>query len=104
MAYYKSDVALLRTICQKFLREFHAIAGFDPFERCINIALTCNRYWRKFHLASQTVAVEPPRRWNGAQVNQSIVALEWLLWNEHQLSSSSFSTASRIQHVQNGGE
>ena len=52
------------------------------------------------HLSKDTAAVEPVRGWHGAQVNQSEVALEWLMWQEHQLGSDS----PRIQHVRNGGE
>lgn len=48
------------------------------------------------------MAVEPPRGWNGVHVNHSRVTLEWLLWNEHQLPSSS--STPRIQHLRNGGE
>ena len=69
-------------------------------EKCATIASACNRYWRKKHLSKDTVAVEPVRGWRGAQVNQSEVALEWLMWQEHQLESDS----PRIQHVRNGGE
>ena len=61
------------------------MAGFDPMENCITIASACNRYWRKRHLKPKTVAVEPPRGWKGAQVNQSKKAQEWLLWNEYLL-------------------
>ncbi|CAH3121920.1 unnamed protein product [Pocillopora meandrina] len=75
-------------------------SGFDPMEKCATIASACNRYWRKKHLSKDTVAVEPVRGWRGAQVNQSEVALEWLMWQEHQLESDS----PRIQHVRNGGE
>lgn len=48
------------------------------------------------------MAVEPPRGWNGVHINHSRVTLEWLLWNEHQLPSSS--STPRIQHLRNGGE
>lgn len=51
------------------------------------------------------MAVEPPRGWKGAEVNQSRKALEWLLWNEYLLPSTSSSTAAkRIKHIHNGGE
>ena len=103
VAYCKSDAALLEAGCQKFAQEFHTIAWFVPLEKCITIASACNRHWRQYYLVSRSVAVEPPRGWNGAQFNHSRVVLEWLLWNEHELPSSS-SCAPRIQHVRNGGE
>ena len=96
-------VALLKAGCQKFVQEFKDISQFDPDEKCISIASACNRYWRKCHLSPETVAVEPPRGWKGARVNQSRVALEWLLWCEHQLPSSSCDIP-RIQRVRNDGE
>ena len=100
IAYCQSDVALLKAGCLKFVNEFQSTSGFDPMEKCATIASACNRYWRKKHLSKDTVAVEPVRGWRGAQVNQSEVALEWLMWQEHQLESDS----PRIQHVRNGGE
>ena len=81
IAYCKLDAALLKAGCQKFVQEFKDIAQFDPFEKFI----TGNRYWRKCHLSPEIVAVGPPRGWKGARVNHSRVALEWLLWCEHQL-------------------
>ena len=96
---------LLNAGCHNFVKEFQSVAGFDPMENCITIASACNRYWRKRHLKPKTVAVEPPRGWKGAQVNQSKKAQEWLLWNEYLLPSMSPSKAApRIQHVRNGGE
>lgn len=100
IAYCKSDMDLLKAGCQKFVEEFQSVTGFDPMEKCITIASACNRYWRKCHLKPKTVAVEPPRG-----INQSKKALEWLLWSEHLLPSTSSSTAApRIPHVHNGGE
>ena len=100
IAYCLSDVALLKASCLKFVNEFQSTSGFDPIEKCATITSACNRYWRKKHLSKDTVAVEPVRGWRGAQVDQSEVALEWLMWQEHQLGSDS----PRIQHVRNGGE
>ena len=85
IAYCQSDVTLLEAGCLKFVNEFQSMSGFHPMEKCATIAPACNRYWRKKHLSKDTVAVEPVRGWRGAQVNQSVVALEWLKWQEHQL-------------------
>ena len=45
VAFWKSDVALLKAGCEKFVTEFRVrIAGFDPFEKCITIPSACSRY------------------------------------------------------------
>lgn len=61
-------VALLKAGCQKFVQEFKDISQFDPDEKCITIASSCNRYWRKCRLSPETVAVEPPRGWKGTEL------------------------------------
>ena len=42
--YCKSDVVLLKAGCEKFVQEFQANAGFNPFEKCVTIASACNLY------------------------------------------------------------
>ena len=71
--------------------------------KCITIASACNLYWRKHHLTPDTIAVEPLGGWRGAQVNQSLKALQWLYYQEHQIPKEGAS-ADRIRHVRNGGE
>ena len=51
------------------------------------------------HLKADTIAVEPLRGWRGARVNQSIKALQWLYWQQHQQPEDD-----TIRHVRNGGE
>ncbi|CAH3173735.1 unnamed protein product [Porites evermanni] len=101
--YCKSDVALLKAGCEAFQQEFEQQAGFNPMAKCITIASACNLYWRKYHLTPDTIAVEPLRGWRGAQVNQSLKALQWLYYQEHLLPKEGAS-ADRIRHVRNGGE
>ena len=72
----KSDVALLKAGCEAFQQEFEQQAGFNPMAKCITIASACNLYWRKHHLTPDTIAVEPLGGWRGAQVNQSLKALQ----------------------------
>ena len=103
IAYCQSDVALLKAGCIKFQQEFQSQAGFNPMAKCITIASACNLYWRKHHLTSDTIAVEPLRGWRGANTNQSLKALQWLFYQEHLLPKQGPS-ANRIQHVRNGGE
>ena len=101
--YCKSDVALLKAGCEAFQQEFERQAGFNPMAKCITIASACNLYWRKHHLTPDTIAVEPLGGWRGAQVSQSLKALQWLYYQEHQIPKQGAS-ADRIQHVRNGGE
>lgn len=88
IAYCTSDVKLLKAECTKFQEEFKEHGNFDPMEKCITIASAFNRYWRKKHLDRNTIAVEPLQGWHGSKNNQSLKALKWLYWCEHQLPSS----------------
>ena len=101
--YCKSDVALLKAGCEAFQQEFERQAGFNPMAKCITIVSACNLYWRKHHLTRNNIAVEPLGGWRGAKVNQSLKALQWLYYQEHQIPKQGAS-ADRIRHVRNGGE
>ena len=101
--YFKSDVALLKGGCEAFQQEFERQARLNPMAKCITIASACNLYWRKHHLTPNTIAVEPLGGWRGANVNQSLKALEWLYYREHQIPKEG-ACADRIRHVRNGGE
>ena len=103
IAYCKSDVNLLKQGCQKFQEEFQREAGFNPMQRCFTIASACNLYWRKNLLTPNTIAIEPLHGWRGAQVNHSLMALQWLYFQENLLAKEGAS-ADRIKHVRNGGE
>ncbi|PFX14055.1 hypothetical protein AWC38_SpisGene21823 [Stylophora pistillata] len=97
IAYCRSDVALLKAGCLKFIDEFQAIAKFDPMEKCVTIAQACNRYCRECVMAPDSIAIEPENGWEGATPNHQHVALEWLTWTERRLGT-------RIQHARQGGE
>ena len=101
--YCKSDVALLKAGCEAFQQEFERQAGFNPMAKCITIASACNLYWCKHHLTPNTIAVELLGGWRGAKVNQSLKALQWLYYQEHQLPKQG-ACADRIRHVRNGDE
>ena len=101
--YCQSDVALLQGGCEAFSKEFHDQAQFNAFANCVTIASACNEYWRRHHLPEDTIAVEPPRGWRGANVNQSKKALQWLYYQESLIPKEGAS-AERIKHVRNGGE
>ena len=94
---------LLKAGCEAFQREFERQAGFNSMAKCITIASACNLYWRKHHWTPNTIAVEPLGGWRGAKVNQSLKALQWLYYQEHQIPKPGAS-ADRIRHVRNGGE
>ena len=101
--YCQSDVDILQRGCEAFCEEFESHAGFNPFVECMTIASACHLYWRKTHLPLDTIAVQPPKGWRGARVNQSMVALQWLYYQESLLPKEG-AAADRIKHVRNGGE
>ena len=103
IAYCKSDVILLKKGCQAFQEEFQREAGFNPMEKCFTIASACNLYWRKNLLTPNTIAIEPLHGWRGARVNHSLMALQWLYFQENLLAKEGAS-ADRIKHVRNSGE
>ena len=103
IAYCKSDVQLLKQGCMQFQQEFSREARFNPMAHCFTIASACNLYWRKHHLEPNTIAVEPVRGWRGANINQSVKALQWLYFMEAQIPKQGAS-CDRIKHVRNGGE
>ena len=71
--------------------------------KCMTIASACNLYWRKHHLPPNTIAFEPVRGWRGANINQSLKAVQWLYYQKHQIPKQGAS-ADRIRHLRNGGE
>ena len=107
--YCESDVKLLKAGCEKFISEFQTVADFNPMEKCLTIASACNRYWRKFHLQSNTVAVQPNNGWKGACPLQSAVSREWLGFENDTLRATGGGggegvAGDRIRHAFNGGE
>ena len=104
--YCKSDVALLKAGCEAFVEQFKQEADFNPFEKCSTIASACNTYWRRSieeDSPASKIAVRPLRGWHGAQMNQSIQALQWLAYRESLLPKQG-AAADRIRHAHNGGE
>lgn len=45
LAYCQSEVKLLHGGCNVFRQQFKEVAGFDPMEKCLTIASTCNLYY-----------------------------------------------------------
>ena len=102
-AHCESDVKLLKAGCQKFRDEFKQIADFDPMEKCVTIASACNRFWRKKLVPKKKIASQPPQGWHGSRSNQSIKALKWLPWQEHQLRLQHSASGDCIHTVRNRG-
>ena len=90
---------LLKAGCRKFREEFKQKADFDPLEKCVTVASSCNRFWRKKLLKPNTIASEPLRGWHGSRTNQSVKAFKWLAWQEHLLRLSSPSTTPQCDHI-----
>ena len=97
LTYCQSDVALLKGACEVFCREFEAISGFNPLERCITIASACNLYYRTKHMPENKLASEPIVGWHGQGKPYSLASMEWLTWLSRSQSLD-------IQHACNGGE
>ena len=55
-------------------------------------------FWRRELVPEETIAIERMNGWQGANVNQSHIALEWLYCEDSKLGGN------RIRHVRNGGE
>ena len=103
--YCQSDVALLKAGCEAFVAQFKQEADFNPFERCATIASACNLYWRRSieeGTDAAKIAVRPLQGWQGAQVNHSRAALEWLAFEESELPHEGLEE--KIRHARNGGE
>ena len=95
VAYCESGVKLLKEGCLTFKRLFEQQANFNPFGH-MTIASACNRDLRENRMTPKTIASEPLHGWR-MKTNHSKVALEWLHWQDSQLTSS-------IQHAGNTGE
>ena len=118
VAYCSSDVRLLKQGCLTFKRMFEDLTGFNPFDH-VTIASACNRDLRMNRMIPNSIASEPagPKGWRINNINQSIPALEWLTWCDHQLHqralqdltpndlpTSTHPKPQYIQHVGNQGE
>ena len=115
--YCKSDVRLLKQGCLTFKRLFEDLTGFNPFDH-VTIASACNRDLRMNRMIPNSIASEPAghKGWRNS-INQSLPALQWLTWCDHQLRqralqdlnphdllASANPDPQYIQHVRNEGE
>ena len=117
-AYCESDVRLLKQGCLTFKRLFEDLTGFNPFEH-VTIASACNRDLRRNRMIPNSIASEPVRGSWRNKINQSLPALHWLTWCDHQLRQRALQDLSPddllasaypdhhrqyVQHVRNAGE
>ena len=117
LAYCSSDVRLLKQGCLTFKRMFEDLTGFNPFDH-VTIASACNRDLRMNRMIPNSIASEPAghKGWRN-NINQSLPALQWLTWCDHQLRqralqdltpddllASANPDPQYIQHVRNEGE
>ena len=115
--YCSSDVRLLKQGCLTFKRMFEDLTGFNHFDH-VTIASACNRDLRMNRMIPNSIASEPAghKGWRN-NINQSIPALHWLTWCDHQLRqralqdltpadllASANPDPQYIQHVRNEGE
>ena len=80
--YCCSDVELLRRGCLKFRKDFLEVTGEDPFRKSITISMACMRVFRRKFLHPETIALVPHRGYHSGDT-QSLKALKWLKWIEH---------------------
>ncbi|CAH2008244.1 unnamed protein product, partial [Acanthoscelides obtectus] len=94
--YCISDVEILTQACLKFRDLMKTETTVDPFQESTTIASCCNKVFRRNFLKPETIGVIPKGgyRW---RENQSKIAIQWLLWEEHQRGI-------KIQHAAKGIE
>ena len=98
LRYCESDVKLLKEGCLKFIEKFEEIAEFNPLVESVTISSTCNLYWRREILEEDLIVLEPQNGWQGNNINQSKVALDWLFFEDWKLGG-----VDRVGHVRKGG-
>ena len=59
LAYFRSDVDILRRCCLKFRDFFMNITDIDPFQRCVTIASACNLVFFLKYLEVDTIGLIP---------------------------------------------
>lgn len=82
--YCKLDVKILRMACLAYRKIFLNIANICPFEESCTIASTCMKVYRKMFLKPDTIGIIPKNGYRFSNT-QSLEAMKWLVWKEHQL-------------------
>ena len=81
--YCEQDVILLKRGVMTARRIFQDVTGFDPFQKCITLAATCMRSFRRNFMPPQSIGLVPPGGYTPRDV-QSWKAKQWLWWLQHQ--------------------
>ncbi|KAG5889399.1 hypothetical protein JTB14_018273 [Gonioctena quinquepunctata] len=94
--YCISDVDILTESCLKFRDLLISETQVCPFMEATTIASACNKVYRRNFLKPNTIGIIPKRgyRWRD---NQSKIAIQWMVWEEHQRCID-------IQHAAKGQE
>ncbi|XP_049826243.1 uncharacterized protein LOC126266384 [Aethina tumida] len=82
VAYCKSDVEILMRACLSFRSMLLNECKVCPFTEATTIASACNKVFARNYLEADTIAVIPRGGYRMAD-NQSVIALQWLLWEEN---------------------
>ncbi|XP_023312382.1 uncharacterized protein LOC111692561 [Anoplophora glabripennis] len=81
--YCISDVEILTAACLKFRQQLMETGNVCPYTEACTIASACNKVYRRNFLKPNTIGIIPKGgyRWRD---NQSKIAIQWLVWEEHQ--------------------
>ncbi|XP_049823876.1 uncharacterized protein LOC126265674 [Aethina tumida] len=102
VAYCKSDVEILMTACLSFRSMLLNECKVCPFTEATTIASACNKVFARNYLEADTIAVIPRGGYRLAD-NQSVIALQWLLWEENVRGITIHHAGTGREHLVGGG-
>ena len=99
--YCVSDVEILAQACIKFRGLLLTAGNVCPLTEACTIASTCNKVFRRKYLSPDTIGIIPKGgyRWTD---NQSKIAVQWMLWEEHQRGVNIVHAAKQMEVVLRG--
>ncbi|XP_049823419.1 uncharacterized protein LOC126265580 [Aethina tumida] len=102
VAYCKSDVKILMRACLSFRSMLLNECKVCPFTEATTIASACNMVFVRNYLEADTIAVIPRGGYQMAD-NQSVIALQWLLWEENVRGITIHHAGTGREHIVGGG-
>lgn len=81
--YCISDVEILSTACLKFRQQLLETSNVCPFTEACTIASACNKVFLRNFLRPNTIGIIPKNGYRWCD-NQSKIAIQWMVWEEHQ--------------------
>ncbi|XP_049825039.1 uncharacterized protein LOC126265968 [Aethina tumida] len=102
VAYCKSDVEILMRACLSFRSMLLNECKVCPFTEATTIASACNKVFARNYLEADTIAVIPRGGYRLAD-NQSVIALQWLLWEENVRGITIHHAGTGREHLVGGG-